>query len=81
MINRNKKRNVSILRLPSQEGQRVYFMKRFFSPHLKDMLFTVRNFGRLCSQAELELRNARILLDNGIETYHPVCWGVETFAA
>jgi hypothetical protein len=79
MINRNKKRNVTVLRLPSQDVPRVYFMKRFFSPHLKDILFTVRNFGRPCSQAELELRNARILLDNGIETYHPVCWGFQTF--
>lgn len=79
MINRNKKRNVSILRFPSKNGQHVFFMKRFFSPHLKDMLFTVRNFGELCSQAELELRYTRILLDNGIETYHPVCWGAETF--
>jgi hypothetical protein len=78
-INRNKKRNVGILRLPSQEGERVYFMKRFFSPHFKDMLFTVRNFGRLCSQAELELLNARILLGNDIETYYPVCWGAQTF--
>jgi hypothetical protein len=78
MINCNKKRNVSILHLPLQDVPRVYFMKRFFYPHFKDMLFTVRNFGRLCSQAELELRNARILLNKGIETYHPVCWGVQT---
>lgn len=78
MINCNKKRNVSILHLPSQDVPRIYFMKRFFYPYFKDMLFTVRNFGRLCSQAELEFRNARILLNNGIETYHPVCWGVHT---
>lgn len=79
IINHNKKRNVSILRFSSHEGQHVYFMKRFFSPHLKDMFFTVRNFGKLCSQAELELRYTRILLENNIETYHPVCWGAETF--
>jgi hypothetical protein len=79
MINTNKKRNVIIFSLASQEGQRVYFMKRFFSPHFKDMLFTVRNFGRLCSQAELELSNALTLLNNVIETYHPICWGAETF--
>jgi len=42
------------------------------------MLFTFRNFGRLCSQAELEWRCAHILLKNGIETYHPVGWGVQT---
>ncbi len=78
MINRNKKRSVTILHLASLDGPRIYFIKRFFSPHLKDMLFTVRNFGKLCSQAELELRNAHILLGNGIETYHPVCWGAQT---
>jgi hypothetical protein len=78
IINQNKKRNVSILQLHSHNGQMVYFIKRFFSPYLKDMLFTFRNFGKLCSQAELELRNARILLTNGIETYHPVCWGTHT---
>lgn len=77
-INRNEKRDVNILRLTASDGPRIFFMKRFFSPHLKDMLFTVRNFGKLCSQAELEWRNARILLENGIETYRPVCWGVKT---
>jgi hypothetical protein len=78
LINQNRKRNVSILKLPSLQGERIYFIKRFFSPHLKDMFFTVRNFGKLCSQAELELRNARTLLEKGVETYHPVCWGVNT---
>lgn len=77
-INRNEKRDVNILRLESPNGPRVYFMKRFFSPHPKDMLFTIRNFGRLCSQAELEWRNAHILLDNGLETYRPVAWGADT---
>jgi hypothetical protein len=78
-INRNENRDVNILRLDGADGTRVYFMKRFFWPHPKDMLFTIRNFGRLCSQAELEWRNARMLLDNGIETYRPVAWGAETF--
>lgn len=78
-INRNEKRDVNILRLDGPDGPRVYYMKRFFSPHPKDMLFTIRNFGRLCSQAELEWRNAHILLDNGIETYRPAVWGAHTF--
>lgn len=77
-INRNEKRDVTVLRLETGDGPRVYFMKRFFSPHLKDMLFTVRNFGKLCSQAELEWRNAHTLLDSGIETYRPVAWGADT---
>jgi hypothetical protein len=78
VINRNEKRDVTILELGGTEEERVYYMKRFFRPHLKDMLFTLRSFGRLCSQAELEWRNARFLLDNGIETYRPIAWGTET---
>lgn len=77
-VNHNERRDVMALQLPA-EGGATFFMKRFHCPHLKDMLFTFRNFGTLCSQAELEWRNARTLLDNGIETYRPVCWGAETF--
>lgn len=78
-INRNEKRDVHILTLQGSQGECTYFMKRFFSPHPKDMLFTIRNFGRLCSQAELEWRAAHILLNNGIDTYRPACWGAQTF--
>lgn len=78
IINRNEKRDVTILELPAQDGPSIFFMKRFHRPHIKDMLFTFRNFGKFCSQAELEWRNTRTLLDNGIETYHPVCWGTQT---
>jgi hypothetical protein len=39
------------------------------------MLFTLRKFGRPCSQASCEWENTRRLLGNGIETYHPVCYG------
>jgi hypothetical protein len=74
-INQNTKRNVTVFELKDGEGSQTFFMKRFFDPHYKDMLFTFRNFGTLCSQAELEWRNARILLDHGIETYRPVCYG------
>ncbi|MBL7215609.1 MAG: hypothetical protein ISS71_08020 [Phycisphaerae bacterium] len=75
MINRNTRRNVTLLKLSDGEHPKTFFMKRFFNPHFKDMLFTLRNFGKICSQAELEWRNANIFLDNGIETYHPVCYG------
>lgn len=77
-INRNEKRDVHILTLQSPQGPRTYFMKRFFSPHPKDMLFTFMNFGKLCSQAELEWRNAHTLLHNGIGTYRPAAWGADT---
>lgn len=74
-VNQNTKRNVLMMTLSDGGGEKSFFMKRFFNPHLKDMLFTLRNFGTICSQAELEWRNAHILLDNGVETYHPVCYG------
>lgn len=75
VINTNKKREVVAFSLGQGEERKDFFMKRFFSPHFKDMLFTVRNFDRLCSQAECEWKNAHILLENGIDTYRPVCWG------
>jgi hypothetical protein len=77
-INENAKRNVIVLNLEDNGRMRTFYMKRFIKPHLKDMLSTVWSFGTLCSQAEAEWRNARILLDNGIETYHPVCYGVRS---
>ncbi|MBC8377879.1 MAG: hypothetical protein H8E62_01760 [Planctomycetes bacterium] len=77
-VNQNTKRNVVVLKLPHNIHTKTFFMKRFFNPHFKDMLFTLRNFGKLCSQGELEWRNANILLEHGIETYHPACFGVET---
>jgi len=77
-INENTKRNVIVLELDDKGKKRSFFMKRFIHPHFKDMLSTFGHFGSLCSQAEVEWRNARILLENGIETYHPVCFGVQS---
>ena len=73
----NKKRNVVTLSLGSDSQKRRFFMKRFSHPHFKDMIFSFRNIGRPCSQARYEWENARLLLDNGIETYRPVCFGEE----
>ena len=75
LVNQNTKRNVMVMKLSDGEQTKTFFMKRFDEPHFKDMLFTLSNFGKICSQGELEWRNANILLDNGIETYHPVCYG------
>ena len=50
-------------------------MKRFFNPHLKDILFTFRNFGNVYSQAMCEWKNANILLENSVGTYRPICYG------
>ena len=77
-INKNQKRDVLAFSLGAANEQRHFFMKRFFNPHYKDMLFTFRNFGRLCSQAACEWKNANTLLQNGIPTYIPVCCGEET---
>ncbi len=74
-INKNKKREVLAMTLPAADGEKELFMKRFFEPHFKDMLFTIRNFGSLCSQAACEWKDAQILLQHGIDTYHPVCFG------
>ncbi len=59
----------------------VFFVKRFHKPHFKDIVTALRNCGRLNSlnsQAGLERKNAHKLLENGIETYKPVCLGERT---
>jgi len=79
----NTKRNVITFTLGPDSQKKRFFMKRFHHPHFKDMLFSWRNIGRPCSQARYEWENIRLLLDNGIETYRPVCfgekmtWGIE----
>ena len=74
-INKNKKREVVKLTFDHQGTKKHFFMKRFFYPHLKDMIFTFKNFGHICSQAACEWKNAKLLLKNGIGTYKPVCYG------
>jgi len=74
-INKNKKREVVAMTTDTAGTNKELFMKRFFRPHFKDMLFTIRNFGSLCSQAACEWKNAKLLLQKGIATYHPVCYG------
>ena len=78
LVNKNTKRDVLAFSLPLEGGNKEFFMKRFHKPHIKDMLFTLTNFGRFCSQAECEWNNANILLENGIDTYKPVCFGSDT---
>jgi len=75
LINKNKKREVIELTFNHQGTEKRFFMKRFFYPHLKDMIFTFSNFGHICSQAACEWKNAKLLLKNGIDTYRPVCYG------
>lgn len=77
-IGKNNKRDVSRLTFGDGPERKVFFMKRFHNPHFKDMLFTIRSFGQLCSQAVCEWENANLLLKNGIETYRPVSYGEQT---
>ena len=74
-INKNNKRDVSILTFGDGPERKVFFIKRFYNPHYKDILATRLNFGRFLSQASCEWENANLLLENGIETYRPVCFG------
>lgn len=75
---KNNKRDVQILTLGNEPNHKVFFLKRFHYVYFKDKLFTLFNFGHFCSQAGCEWKNANILLDNGIETHLPVCYGERT---
>ena len=75
----NTKRTASKLVLGEGEERKVFFIKRFHNSTCKDTLFGLRNFGTFCSQAACEWKNAKMLLDNGIETYRPVCYGERTW--
>ena len=72
---KNNKRDVVEFHLGEESQKKHFFMKRFYNPHFKDMLFARRNFGRFCSQAVCEWENANLLLKNDIGTYRPVCYG------
>lgn len=74
-INRNERRDVVAMELSFGSQRKEFFMKRFLNPHLKDILFTFSNFGRICSQAMCEWMNANTLLKNGVQTYRPICYG------
>ena len=83
-VDANQKRNVQRLVFERDGGRRIFYMKRFEHPHLKDILGTRRHFGQILSQAAVEWCNAHYLFDHGIETYRPAGmgertrWGIET---
>lgn len=74
----NKRRDVISFCIDKDERSQRLFIKRFRRPHLKDMVFAAQMAGQVSTQAQLEWRNARMLLKNKIETYHPVALGRET---
>ncbi len=78
LINRNTKRNVVEMRFGAKDRPDVFYMKRFFRPHWKDVFFTWRNFGSICSQAACEWKNANVLRSIGVGTYEPICYGEQT---
>ncbi len=73
-----KRRIVSSFTLESESDRRQMFIKRFRKPHTKDIAFAWRQFGPTCTMARYEWNCANFLLNNGIETYHPVCCGEHT---
>jgi len=75
IVNVNTKRNVCMMQMGEDSERKVFYMKRFHWPHLKDIVSALRKFGRLTSQARVEWNNANTLLENGIDTYKPVCLG------
>lgn len=74
-INKNTKRSVLVRTFEDTPKPRTFFMKRFFDPHYKDMVFALWNWGSLCSQGQLEWNCANYLMNHGIKTYQPVCYG------
>jgi len=77
-IGKNSKRDVTAFTLETTNGKSDFFMKRFMRPHFKDMFFTACKSGHPCSQGQYEWQCARFLLDSGIKTYRPVCFGTES---
>lgn len=71
----NSRRNVVSFSLGTGDQKKTFFIKRFFRPHFKDVIFAKRNLGESCSQGRYEFESARLLLDNGIGSYYPVCYG------
>jgi hypothetical protein len=74
-INKSAKRGVSVLRLKVNGEEKNFYMKRFRHPHIKDMLFTLINCGKIQSQAACESGNMNLLKKNNIETCKPICFG------
>lgn len=74
-INANTKRSVLKISIGQGDEQKVFYIKRFFSPHVKDVLSSWLGAGGVISQAGVEWANAHKLLSNGVGTYKPVCMG------
>ena len=71
----SKKRYVNSFTL----GEKTFFIKRFSYSHLKDIFFTLSNFGGILSQSACEWKNAHHLIENGFSAYKPICYGEDTW--
>lgn len=78
IIGKNSRRSVHTFAFGEANERKVFFMKKFHKPHLKDTIKAMYNYGLLTSQARIEWENAQYLLKNGIDTYKPVCLGERT---
>jgi hypothetical protein len=78
LIGKNEKREVITFHAGNSGENKQFFLKCFNKPHLKDIFFTWRGSGRLCSQGRYEWDCANFLIQSGIETYKPVCYGEQT---
>jgi hypothetical protein len=74
-INKNSKRSVMVRTITDNGQEYTFFLKRFFNPHFKDMLFSLYQWRRPCSQGRLEWNCANYLLQHGVKTYQPACFG------
>ena len=50
-IGRNNKRDISIVNLGDGSDRKVFFLKRFYNPRLKDIISAWRSFAEPTSQA------------------------------
>jgi len=74
-INKNTKRNVSVLRLKTKAGEKKFFLKRLHDSHFKDMLFVFMNTGKIASQAAYEWGNISRLAKLGVGAPTLACYG------
>jgi len=74
VINKNQRRDVTKLAFDGPPPT-TCFLKRFHQPHAKDVLAALVEFGRPMSLAAVEWSNANCLLENGVGTYKPLCYG------
>ncbi len=77
-VNKNQRRDVTMMTLAVDGCEKTFFMKRFHRPYYKDMLHVYFQLGRFACQGQVEWENAHLLLRNDVDTYRPACVGTDT---